>query len=116
MRRFDPRSPERKRRRANTVAAQKGSIDTSAIVRLSLGTRLDDDAIYSETQDFSPRFGTEGSEVQILSPRPIFLIKTLEFSLVDHSVSPEWSVPQIALQQVSQPQNDCYGGKSLGCC
>ena len=42
-------------------------------------------------------FGTEGSVVRIHSPRPLFLRKSAHFSLVDCSVSPEWTVPQIAL-------------------
>ena len=42
------------------------------------------------------RFGTEGSEVQILSPRPLFVRKITEFSRLDSSVSPEWSVLQNA--------------------
>ena len=40
----------------------------------SLGCRqagTADDVNYTETQDFWARFGTEGSKVQILSPRPI---------------------------------------------
>ena len=38
-----------------------------------------------------------------------FLEKLTEFSLVDHSVPSEWSVPQIALGAGIQAQKRCYG-------
>ena len=53
-------------------------------------TRLAETRKSFETSAEPVRFGTEGSEVQILSPRPIFLRKLTEFSRLDHSVSPEW--------------------------
>ena len=82
-------------------ATEKGGIDVSALVRLSLGSQPDD-ANYSETQDFLARFGTEGSEVQILSPRPIpkenprnSVCRVTRFLLPDSTVGTEWSVLQI---------------------
>ena len=50
-----------------------------------------------------------GVEVQILSPRPTVPEKRAEFSLLDHSVPSEWSVPQIALGAGIQAQKRCYG-------
>jgi hypothetical protein len=44
--------------------------------------------------DEEPRFGTEGSEVQILSPRPIPK-KSAKFRPLDHSVPTEGSAVQI---------------------
>ena len=52
-----------------------------------------------------PCFGTEGSKVQILSPRPLFLRKSAEFCLLEHSVSPECSTSQIPPSPQLLPEN-----------
>jgi hypothetical protein len=64
--------------------------------------------IGAETQDFLARFRTEGSEVQILSPRPIFLRKLTGFSRFDHSVSTEWFNASNHTFSSLELQNDCY--------
>ena len=58
---------------ANANAATiKGHMDPFALVRLSLGRIVRRRELLGN-EDIWARFGTEGSEVQILSPRPLLL-------------------------------------------
>ena len=60
-------------------------------------------AFVGEILQMSGRFGTEGSVVQIHSPRPVFLEKPAKFSLLEHSVPSERSTTQILLSQPAPP-------------
>ena len=61
--------------------------------------------LFGTNLQIAPCFGTEGSKVQILSPRPLFLRKSAEFCLLEHSVSPECSTSQIPPSQQPLPEN-----------
>ena len=53
----------------------------------------------------APCFGTEGSKVQILSPRPLFRSRSAELCLLEHSGSPECSTSQIPPSQQPLPES-----------
>jgi hypothetical protein len=64
--------------------------------------------------------GPLGSGPRVGGSNPLaptnFLRNITEFSRLDHSGSPERSVPQIARCASFQTQKTVIGSKSLGCC